>query len=287
MVPLGYFLYHLIYPFIDTLFNLPLAKRDKMIVWKSIDAGLINAIKVTLAASGITLLKRWWLKQKEKEKLEREKVTAELQLLKAQIHPAFLFNTLDNIISHAQMGSPKAPEMLIKLSDLLSYMLYECDTPKVKLSKEIDMLREYTSLEKIRQGDKLEMTFQINGDLNGQMISPLLLLPFIDNSFSHSDNKLVEQAWVNFDITVEENNLSMKLINGMPVGTNAEAWKNEELLANVQKRLRLLYHDRHELRINVEQELLIVHLNLKLEEATIVDQTTAEPVKTAVSYAGI
>jgi LytS/YehU family sensor histidine kinase len=287
MVPLGYFLYHLIYPFIDTLFNLPLAKRDKMIVWKSIDAGLINAIKVTLAASGITLLKRWWLKQKEKEKLEREKVTAELQLLKAQIHPAFLFNTLDNIISHAQMGSPKAPEMLIKLSDLLSYMLYECDTPKVKLSKEIDMLREYTSLEKIRQGDKLEMTFQINGDLNGQMISPLLLLPFIDNSFSHSDNKLVEQAWVNFDITVEENNLSMKLINGMPVGTNAEAWKNEELLANVQKRLRLLYQDRHELRINVEQELLIVHLNLKLEEATIEGQTTAEPIKPAVSYAGV
>jgi LytS/YehU family sensor histidine kinase len=166
-------------------------------------------------------------------------------------------------------------------------MLYECDAPKVKLAKEIDMLKEYTSLEKIRQGDKLEMTFQIKGELNGQMISPLLLLPFIDNSFSYSDNKLVEQAWVNLDITVEENNLSMKIINGMPCGINAEVWKNAELLVNVQKRLSLLYQGRHELRINVEQELLVVHLNLKLEEAIIEDQTTAEPIKAAVSYAGV
>ena len=137
MIPVGYFLYSLVYPFIDKLFNLHLAKPNKTIVWASIDAGLINAIRVTLVVAAITLLKRWWLKQKEKEKLEKEKINAELQLLKAQVHPAFLFSTLNNIISHARMASPKAPEMLIKLSDLLSYMLYECDAPKVKLEKEI------------------------------------------------------------------------------------------------------------------------------------------------------
>jgi LytS/YehU family sensor histidine kinase len=142
----GYFLYAIVYPFVDKLFNLSFAGQDKIIVWRSIDASLIYGIKVTLIAVAIALLKQWWAKQKEKEQLEKEKINAELQLLKAQIHPAFLFSTLNNIISHAQEASPKAPEMLIKLSDLLSYMLYECDAPKVKLEKEIGMIKEYLAL---------------------------------------------------------------------------------------------------------------------------------------------
>jgi len=207
--------------------------------------------------------------------------------LKAQIHPAFLFSTLNNITSLARLASPKAPEMLIKLSDLLSYMLYECDAPKVKLEKEIGMIKEYMALEKIRQGEKLEMTFQIKGNCNGQLISPLLLLPFIDNSFSYSNNELVEQAWVNLDITIEDKSLSMKLINGMPPGLTNDKGKDEQSLANVQKRLQLLYPGRHDLKINAEQELLMVHLNLKLEEAAQEDQITAETTKTVLSHAGI
>jgi sensor histidine kinase YesM len=287
MIPVGYFLYSLVYPYIDDLFSLHSAVQYKTIVYASIDAGLVNAIRVTLVAAAITLLKQWWLKQKEKENLEKEKINAELQLLKAQVHPAFLFSTLNNIISHARMASPKAPEMLIKLSDLLSYMLYECDAPKVKLEKEIGMIKEYMALEKIRQGEKLEMTFQIKGNCNGQLISPLLLLPFIDNSFSYSNNELVEQAWVNLDITIEDKSLSMKLINGMPSGIHDDTGNNEHSLANVQKRLQLLYPGRHELKINAEQELLMVHLNLKLEEATQEDQNTAETTKTVLSHAGV
>ena len=287
MVPVGYFLYSLAYPFIDNLFNLHLGKPSKSIVWASIDAGLINAIRVTLVAAAITLLKRWWLKQKEKETLEKEKVNTELQLLKAQVHPAFLFSTLNNIISHARLASPKAPEMLIKLADLLSYMLYECDAPKVMLEKEIGMIKDYMALEKIRQGERLEMTFQIKGNLNGQLISPLLLLPFIDNSFSYSNNELVEQAWVNLEIIIEGNSLSMKLINGMPAGIPNDTGNGWQPLANVQKRLQLLYPGRHELKINAEQELLMVHLNLKLEEATQEDQITAETTKTVLSHGGI
>lgn len=287
MVPVGYFLYSLVYPIVDKLFNFHLGEPTKAIVWASIDAGLINAIKVTLVAVAIALLKRWWLKQKEKERLEKEKINAELQLLKAQIHPGFLFSTLNNIIAHARVASPRAPEMLIKLSDLLSYMLYECDALKVKLEKEITMLREYVALEKIRQGERLEMTFQIKGNINGQLISPLLLLPFIDNSFSHCNNKAMEHAWVNLDITVDDNNLSMKLINGMPAGIAGDTAHDGESLANVRKRLQLLYPGRHDLKINAEQELLMVHLNLKLEEAIPEGLATLEITKTVLSYAGI
>ena len=287
MIPVVYVLYSFIYPFIDNLFNLRSTLPKKIIVWASISAGLVHAIKVTLVALAITLLKRWWLKQKEKEQLEREKINAELQLLKAQIHPAFLFSTLNNIIEHARDVSPKAPEMLIKLSDLLSYMLYECDAPKVMLEKEIGMIKEYMALEKIRQGERLEMTCQIKGNLNGHLISPLLLLPFIDNSFSYTSNEMVEQAWVNLDITIEGNNLSMRLINGMPARITGEVKKEEQSFTNVQKRLHLLYPGRHELKINAEQELLVVQLNLNLEEPSLEDQRTAESIKLAISYAGV
>ncbi|MFN2440407.1 MAG: histidine kinase, partial [Chitinophagaceae bacterium] len=93
---MSFFLHSLVYPIIDAFFNLE-TKQNKNLVWASIDAGLINAIKITLVAVAIALLKRWWIKQKEKEQLEKEKINAELQLLKTQIHPAFLFNTLNNI----------------------------------------------------------------------------------------------------------------------------------------------------------------------------------------------
>ena len=166
-------------------------------------------------------------------------------------------------------------------------MLYECDAPKVKLEKEIGMIKEYMALEKIRQGERLEMTCQIKGNLNGHLISPLLLLPFIDNSCSYSSNEMVEQAWVNLDITIEDNNLSMRLINGMPVRITGEEKNEEQSFTNVQKRLHLLYPGRHELRINTEQELLIVQLNLNLEEAAPEEQTNTEPVKPVASYAGI
>lgn len=283
----GYFLYAVVYPFIDQLFSLSLPVPDKVIAWRSIEASLVNGIKVTLIAVAIALLKRWWTKEKEKEKLEREKINAELQLLKAQIHPAFLFSTLNTIIDHAQAASPKAPEMLIKLSDLLSYMLYECDEPKVKLEKELEMIKEYMALEKIRQGERLDMTFQINGNINGHLISPLLLLPFIDNSFSYCNNKLVEQAWVNLDIIVEGNSLSMKLINGIPAVIEGEVTIDEQPLVNIKKRLQLLYPGRHDLKINTEQELLLVHLNLKLEEPILKNAPAFEWPKSVLSYDGI
>ena len=165
-------------------------------------------------------------------------------------------------------------------------MLYECDSPKVKLEKEIGMIKEYMALEKIRQGKRLELTFQIKGNLNGQLISPLLLFPFIDNSFSHCNNERMEQAWVNLDITIDDSNLSMKLINGMPAGIYDGTAHEEESLVNVQKRLELLYPGRHELRINADQELLMVYLNLNLEE-TAIEPTTVKITKPALSHAGI
>jgi sensor histidine kinase YesM len=286
-IPVSYFLYSIVYPSIDRLFHLHAVEINKNILWTSISAGLIGSVKVTLIAVAITTLKRWWLKQKEKEQLEREKINAELELLKAQIHPAFLFNTLNNIITYAENSSPIAPEMLIKLSDVLSYMLYECDALTVPLEKEIGMIKEYMTLEKIRQGERLEMTIQVNGEICGQAISPLILLPFIDNSLSYCNSKQLEQPWINVDITVDGNNLSMKLINGLPAGITGETTDDEQQLTNVQKRLQILYCGRHELKIKIEQELLLIHLNITLEEATREAETAVKTNKAAVINAGV
>jgi LytS/YehU family sensor histidine kinase len=147
-------------------------------------------------------------------------------------------------------------------------------------------LREYISLEKMRQGERLEMTFQINGDVNGQLISPLILLPFIGNSLSYCNAERLEQAWINMEITIDDNNLSLKLINGMPTESPGEKNADKHILANVKKRLQLLYPGKHDLKINAEQELLVVHLNLKLEEATPGSAASAI-TKTVLSYAGI
>ena len=191
-----------------------LQKQPHQASWPAINLGLMNFAKVAAAAAIIKYVKYWWLKQKESQRLEKEKINAELQLLKAQVHPDFLFNTLNNIYTHAVSSSPRTSGMLLKLSDLLSYMLYECDRPLVPLEKEIAMMKEYMQLEKIRHNDEPEMEVNIKGDLNGQMIAPFLLLPFIEISFKHC-GQMTEQFWINLDIRIEGEHFTMKLANGM------------------------------------------------------------------------
>jgi hypothetical protein len=199
----GYLLCRWVYPFVNSIFNHPPDSINTNLLWISISIGLLNTPKVVGAAVAIKLMKYWWLKQKEKESLEREKINTELQLLKAQIRPGFLFNALNNIYAYSLAGSPRASEMLLKLSDLLSYMLYECDKALVPLEKEIEMMKQYMLLEKIRLDENLEMEVSVKGKLSGKKIAPFLLLPFIENSFKHC-RSMTEQPWVNMEIKIEE-----------------------------------------------------------------------------------
>ncbi|MBD0277032.1 MAG: histidine kinase [Flavisolibacter sp.] len=257
----AYFLYWNVFPFVDSLFGPYKPARFATKFWPAVSLGLIEPMKVVSTAAIIIYVKYWWLKQRESEKLEREKINAELQLLKAQIHPNFLFTSLNNIYVYSLAASPRAPEMLLKLSDLLSYMLYECDQPLVPLEKEVNMMKDYIELEKIRLDKSIEVELSVRGDMMGKMIAPFLLLPFIENSFKQS-SLLTEQAWINMDISIEGDVFSMKLANGiMPETTIAENG-----LADVLKRLTLIYPQKHELKISQEREMLIVLLKIQLTE---------------------
>ena len=276
----SHFLYWYIFSSIDSFSGATRINRQLSRPWPAVNLGLMNFVKVAAAAAIIKYLKYWWLKQKESQRLEKEKINAELQLLKAQVHPDFLFKTLNNIYSHALSSSPRTSGMLLKLSDLLSYMLYECDRSHVPLEKEIAMMKEYMQLEKIRHNDDPEMEVNIKGDLNCQMIAPFLLLPFIENSFKHC-GQMTEQFWINLDLRIEGKHFTMKLTNGMPEQVNDRSLAVANGLANVQKRLTLLYPGNHELKMTTEQEMFIVFLNIQLdqESMTTFDEEEINPTE--------
>jgi two-component system LytT family sensor kinase len=269
----AYVLFWNVFPFIDYILGSSVELKTGTRFWPAIYLGLITPLKVIAVAVAIKYVKGWWLKQKENERLNREKINAELQLLKAQVHPDFLFKTLNNIYTHSLSSSPQTPGMLLKLSDLLSYMLYDCDKQVVPLDKEVEMMKEYMQLEKIRHDDKPEMELNIRGELHGKYIPPFLLLPFIENSFKHS-SQVTEQSWINMDIRMNDQDFSMKLTNGLSGEINPGSFRTNGL-ANVQKRLTLLYPGRHKLKINTEQEMLIVQLTIRLQENnSIKDENT-------------
>lgn len=275
-----YFLFWNVFSFIDSSSGSSKTNYSVKRFWPALNLGLMNFAKVAAAAAIIKYLKYWWLKQKESQRLEKEKINAELQLLKAQVHPDFLFKTLNNIYTHAVASSPRTSGMLLKLSDLLSYMLYECEQPLVPLEKEIAMMKEYMQLEKIRYNDEPEMEVNVKGDLTGKTIAPFLLLPFIENSFRHC-SQMTEQFWINMDIRIGEKHFTMKLTNGVSEKVGEQSRIAANGLRNVQKRLTLLYPGNHELKMTMEQEMYIVLLNIKLDDSMMaVDEREINPPTT-------
>ena len=199
--------------------------------------------------------------------LQKEKVASQLQVLKAQVHPHFLFNTLNNIYAHTQNTSPVASMLVMGLSDMLRYMLYECNQPLVPISKEIKLLKDYCSLEQVRYDRHLDLQVNITGSNQELYIAPLLLLPFVENCFKHGASNLVEQAWISLSISFEENRMKFKLVNSKPIEEKPLLTGNPGIgIANVRARLELIYPDKYELIITDEAEVFIVNLTMELEK---------------------
>lgn len=212
----------------------------------------------------IILFKHWIKKQQQWLQAEKDKTTAELELLKAQLHPHFMFNTLNNIYGFSLQNSPKTPELIIKLSSLLSYMLYDCKADTVLLEKELEVMKNYIGLEKERYGDNLEISLNFYGEIKNRSIAPLLLLPFLENAFKHGTSEQVEKAWLSVDLSVKEDILKCKIVNSK----NELAIVSERGigLENIKKRLAFLYPGKHELILNDEGDFFIVALSLEFDD---------------------
>src|SRR6185503_5878259 len=155
--------------------------RESARVHLALLAGLRGAITIGGIAASFKLMKHWYVKEQRNLQLQKENTESQLQLLKAQVHPHFLFNTLNNIYANTQGIAPVASKLVMGLSDMLRYMLYECKEPFVPLAKELQLISDYVSLEKIRYGNRLEVHIDIPNDTDDLEIAPLLLLPFVEN----------------------------------------------------------------------------------------------------------
>jgi sensor histidine kinase YesM len=229
-------------------------------------AGLRGGITIGGLAAAIKLMKYWYVKEQRNLQLQKENVESQLQLLKAQVHPHFLFNTLNNIYSHTQNTSPVASKLVSGLSDMLRFMLYECNQPLVPLSKELKLIQDYINLEQIRYGNKLELHLDIPDKTNDLQIAPLLMLPLVENCFKHGTSNMLEQPWINLQIDLDGKQMHMKLLNGKAGDPSSSSMQRGIGIQNVRKRLELLYPGKHELNITDEADVFIVNLKIELEQ---------------------
>ena len=218
------------------------------------DVGLATTLKLTTD---------WIINRKRIETLQEAQLKTELQFLKAQIQPHFFFNTLNNLYALTLEKSKQAPEVVLKLSEIMEYILYDAKEPRIRLLSEINYIQNYIDLEKLRYGEKVNTQVNMQGDLEELTVPPLLFLPFIENCFKHGtveNNKL--NVVIDFIVT-DENVLKFKVVNNYNLFTQVK--KNHGIgNQNVLRRLELLYEDNFTLNIKTEKQNYIVELKIQL-----------------------
>lgn len=227
-----------------------------------------NIYPVVALAIVAKWFKYWYKQQKNNQLLAEEKLQAELKFLKAQVHPHFLFNTLNNLYALTLKSSKDAPEVVLKLSDLLNYMLYECSADTVPLEKEVRLVRDYIALEKIRYGDRLNVNFNLHGQVNGRAIAPLMILPFVENAFKHGVSEELDESWISIDLTLKSEHLTLKVENSKSIQETHEDrfdYKQGIGLKNVKRRLEILYPEQYQLDIHESSESFLVVLKLSVK----------------------
>ncbi|WP_439558633.1 sensor histidine kinase [Dyadobacter sp.] len=206
--------------------------------------------------------------QSQSLELQRDNLNLELSFLKSQINPHFLFNTLNAVYAKTADLDESAAELVLRLSNLMRYSLYESNRDKVILSKEIDYIESYIDLEKARFGEKVTITYQLEGDPDRYVISPLLLISFVENAFKHGVSKSLEHAFVNIKIVLEDSTLFFSIENSTPATLIVDGKKTlDEIggfgLQNTTKRLKLLYPERH--NFSVEKRSGTFHIDLQID----------------------
>jgi len=217
--------------------------------------------EIPAVVAAIVFFENWYLNQQRNQTLEKNNLEAELKFLKSQINPHFLFNTLNNLYALTLKKSEKAPDVVIKLSEMLDYMLYHSNENEVKLADEIKLIENYIELEKIRYDKRLSMDININGNTDDRLIAPMILLPFIENSFKHGASRDTSKPFVNIEISVTDACLTLVVKNSFEAGEQSNENYTEGIgLKNVQRRLELIYPDRYVLKIDKAINVFSVYL---------------------------
>ena len=215
----------------------------------------------------------YWSKEKNRaQAIGAEKMKAELQFLRNQFHPHFMFNVLNSLYAKILSKSDDAADMVINISSLLRFSVYEVNDKTVSLIKEIDYLSNYISLQQMRFDKRLQLSFSVTGIIEDKFIEPFLILPFIENSFKYCMNDELAGGWVTIFISIKEDWLTLKIENSLPQKINTD--EPQSFLANkgfglvnVKRRLELLYPYNHVLKITETENSFFVSFKIKLYAA--------------------
>jgi two-component system, LytTR family, sensor kinase len=222
------------------------------------------AIRYLLISLFFKFLQGWFEQEKKISQIKVDQLSTELKYLRAQINPHFLFNTLNNLYGLALKKSDKTPEIIMRLSEIMDYMLYESIESKVPLKKDVDNLVNYVEIEKIRQGNNAKINFTISGEINTQKIIPLLLLPLMENGFTHGVNREPANAYLEANLEITQTAIELTVSNNrsdLPITND----KGHGIgLQNLKKRLSLFYPKKHELTIIEKADNFTAFLKIEL-----------------------
>lgn len=237
----------------------------------------INLIIISALSSLIRVPMDWLRIQSEKKELVTRNIETELQGLKNQINPHFLFNTLNNLYALTLKKSDRAPEVVLKLSDMMRYMLYECNEPMISIEQEIRYIRNYIELEKLRYSSHTDISLEVDERLLQYKVAPLLLIPFVENSFKHGMQSSIDHSYIHIHAILQNEHLVFTVVNSKPQVSPGQAITKPQGgvgLSNAKRRLELIYPLRYNLEIQAAPDAFKIVLTIDLKTYTN-DKSTA------------
>jgi sensor histidine kinase YesM len=227
----------------------------------------------------IKLIKMWYENEKRVSEMEKSKLESELKMLKDQVNPHFMFNTLNNLYGLIGKNPIHAQESVLRLSRIMHHMLYESNHNRITMLQEIRCIRDYIELEKLRYPGNLSISLNVQDDVHELSIVPLTIFPFVENSFKHGASEMIEDAWINIDFSTFRNSFVFKIENGK--GPKVTSGSKGIGLNNVKRRLELIYGEDHSLQIIDGTETFLVILKVSLSRMKKIEDRQYE---TEMSY---
>jgi hypothetical protein len=226
----------------------------------------VSTFILALVSTLFKIVAEWIRQQRIRQDLEMKNMQSELKFLRSQINPHFLFNTLNSLYALTLKKSENAPEMVLRLSEIMRYMLYECNEKRVPLDKEVNYIRNYLEMERMRFGQGVDISFDLQGDIEHKSIAPLMFIPFLENAFKHGLSQQIKSGFVRIHVLVEEDVLHFQIENSTTSLHDSTYHRGGIGLENVRRRLEILYPDAYDMSISESADTYTVTLTLQFDE---------------------
>jgi Putative regulator of cell autolysis len=248
-------------PLLDEEGRRVIAMRVKIIFF------VFNLILAFSVSTAYYFVIEWFRNMQLKAEMKYQQVETELKFLKSQINPHFLFNTLNNIYTLCYLKDDNAAPAVMKLSEMMRYMLHDSNNALIELEQEIQFLRNYLELQRLKKDEAMQMSFEVKGVRGCHKIAPLLLIPFFENCFKHGDIESNPKGWIKAELIVDDvNEMKLTISNSKRLHEVINEKLGHVGLDNVKKRLSLLYEGKYQLNIQDEDNQYHISLILKLDE---------------------